>query len=130
MCRTYVVGKASNQQNEMWYKFRDTQCAVLEKVRPGVRTSELYNIYREKFEKYGLPLANFVGHGLGVLLHEEPLLGGMTDYVLEEGMVICVEPFLFGDNEGYQLEDEIVVTADGYKLITDVTPIEELIEII
>ena len=128
VARTYVIGKAGNKQKEMWKRLRDTQHAVLERIKSGVRTMDLYRIYRRKFEEYGLPPSNFVGHGLGITLHEEPFIGGVSDYKLAEGMVLCIEPFLFGESEGYQLEDEIVVTADGYKLITDVTPTEKVIE--
>lgn len=128
VARTYVIGQASNQQQEMWKKFTDTHHTVLENVRSGVRTQDLYGVYKKKFEEYGLPLANFLGHGLGITLHEEPYIGGVSDYILEEGMVLCVEPFLFGETEGYQLEDEILVTANGYQLITDITPTDGLLE--
>lgn len=129
VARTYIISKASNKQKEIWKKLTETHHAVLERIRPGARTLDLYHIYRRKFEEYGLPLANFVGHGLGITLHEKPFIGGVSDYELAEGMVLCIEPFLFGENEGYQLEDEIVVTAGGYKLITDVTPTERVIEV-
>ncbi|MFC1951455.1 M24 family metallopeptidase [Chloroflexota bacterium] len=128
VARTYVIGQASNQQQEMWKKFTDTHHTVLENIRAGVHTQDLYGIYKKKFEDYGLPLANFLGHGLGITVHEEPYIGGISDYVLKEGMVLCVEPFLFGETEGYQLEDEILVTTNGYQLITDITPTARLVE--
>lgn len=60
-----------------------------------------------------------MGHGLGLTLHEEPYINPYKNTVLQENMVLCVEPIhvIQGDC-GYQLENEVLVTADGHRMIT------------
>ncbi|MFN8205688.1 MAG: M24 family metallopeptidase, partial [Solirubrobacteraceae bacterium] len=61
----------------------------------------------------------FVGHGLGVTLHEEPFINPLQSVVLREGMVLCIEPLTSVEGRfGMQIEDELLVTADGCELLT------------
>jgi Xaa-Pro aminopeptidase len=96
-------------------------------IRPGAKTNEIYQAYLDFFEKHGLQPTNFVGHGLGITLHEEPYISRYHDTELREGMVLAIEPMQFLPGEGYQVEDELVVTENGYKLITDYRDPSELI---
>jgi Xaa-Pro dipeptidase len=92
---------------------------ALAAVRPGVESAEVYAIYREAMERAKLPPYHFVGHGLGITLHEEPFVHARTSVPLEEGMVLCIEPLTMIEGEfGVQIEDELVVTSDGCELIT------------
>lgn len=127
--RTAIVGKPSVEQQKYWQMMVDTHKTVLEMVRPGVHTDAIYQVYRRKFAEYNLPIANFLGHGLGLTAHEYPYIGIHGGEVLQENMVLCVEPFWFGSDVGmgYQLEDEIVITKDGYELITDYAPTDQMI---
>ncbi len=127
--RTAVVGKPSSGQQKYWQMMIDTHKAVLEMVKPGVHTDTLYDLYRRKFAEYGLPIANFLGHGLGLTAHEYPYLGIRGGAVLQENMVLCIEPFWFGSDVGmgYQLEDEIIITKNGYELITNYAPTDQMI---
>jgi Xaa-Pro aminopeptidase len=129
--RTAVVGRPNPEQQRYWQMMVDTRRLALEMVRPGVHTDDIYRAYREAFEGYGLPVASFLGHGLGLSTHEYPYIGIYGGAVLEEGMVLCVEPFWFGGEQGigFQLEDEVIVTRDGYDLITNLKPTDNLIEV-
>jgi Xaa-Pro aminopeptidase len=119
VARTAVVGGPTVQQHDVWAKIMDTHRTVLDMIRPGVPTSALYAAFKRKFEQHEFPVSSFVGHGLGLHLHEEPLIGFVGDTELEERMVLCIEPFIFADGYGYQVEDELVVTKTGYELLTD-----------
>ena len=129
--RTAVVGRPNTEQRRYWQMMVDTRRRVLDMVRPGVHTDDIYHAYQQAFEGYGLPVASFLGHGLGLSTHEYPYIGVHGGAVLEEGMVLCVEPLWFGGSQGigFQLEDEVIVTHDGYELITDLQPTDHLIEI-
>jgi Xaa-Pro aminopeptidase len=129
--RTAVVGPPSDEYKAYWQKMVDTHKATLEMVKPGVHTDDIYRVYCTKFEEYGLPIANFLGHGLGLTTHEYPYIGIHGGAVLEENMVLCMEPFWFGAEAGmgFQLEDEIVITRDGYEQITNHAPTDRLIQV-
>jgi Xaa-Pro aminopeptidase len=70
-------------------------------------------------EAWGLPTLHFLGHGLGLTLHEEPYLNRYAETVLEEGMVLAIEPLVTYPTLGMQLEDAVVVTAGGCEVVTD-----------
>jgi Xaa-Pro aminopeptidase len=129
VARTYVVGKSTSEQKSTWQKLHETRNLVLGMIRPGVRTGKIYDAFAKRFEELGLTPINFVGHGLGISVHEMPYIGRYGDATLEQGMVLCVEPYYTPQGQGYQVEDELVVTADGYELITDYRSTESLIEI-
>jgi Xaa-Pro aminopeptidase len=87
----------------------------------------VYRIYSEAMDEAGLPKYHFLGHGLGVTLHEEPFIDAIRDIRLEPGMVMCVEPLcLFEGRFGLQIEDEVLVTQDGCEPITNGGPLLKL----
>lgn len=131
VARTAVVGEPTDFQRETWRKLIEARALILENIRPGVHSQEIYRKFSNKFKEMGLEPINFVGHGLGLTLHEEPYINKFSDTVLEPGMVLCVEPYymMVDQNMGFQIEDEIVVTENGYELITDYRDSGELIQV-
>ena len=61
------------------------------------------------------------GHGVGLEIHEEPMIYRGSTFVLEAGMVVMIEcgRYILGQG-GYQLEDLVLVTETGHELMTDV----------
>lgn len=133
VARTYVVGEPNAEQAHMWKIMVDTLKAILTELRPGITSGQLYKIFADAYRGFGLEPYKFVGHGLGLSVHEHPWLGKdpRFDRVIEENMVLCVEPFFIGADakDGYQLEDEVLVTATGYELITDQVDTSRLLQI-
>lgn len=120
IARTSVVGRASTEQKQLWQTLVDAQNLLLDLIKPGASTAAIWRSFLAFFEGRGLePGINFVGHGLGLTLHEEPYISRYHDNVLEENMVLAIEPVLFTEEMGFHLEDEVVVTADGCDLISD-----------
>jgi Xaa-Pro aminopeptidase len=119
VARTAVVGGPSAEQERIHGLLAQVHERAIEAVRPGVESADVYAIYREAMERAGLPAYHFVGHGLGITLHEEPFIHERTSVPLREGMVLCIEPLtLIADRFGIQIEDELIVTADGCETIT------------
>lgn len=119
IARTGIVGKPSPEQKSIWNKVVAAHEAVFEQIRPGVHTRDIYSLYNEMVTRDGLAPINFVGHGLGLSLHEEPFIGKYGGCVLEEGMVLAIEPIhVIPDVMGFQLENAVLVTSDGAELLT------------
>ena len=119
VARTAVVGEPTREQQEIYDLLLRVHEQSLEALRPGVQTSDVYRIYRESMERAGLPPYHFVGHGLGVTLHEEPFINEFKSVAVKENMVLCIEPLtMLEDRFGMQIEDEVVITSDGYEPIT------------
>jgi len=96
---------------------------TLAAVRPGVPVRELVRCALLSLDESGYAAfaSGFVGHGIGLETVEEPYIQSGSEAVLAEGMVICVEPSIRIPNHGgCSIEQEVVVTRDGYDLLTTV----------
>lgn len=130
VARTAVVGEPTTEQKAIWNIVVSAQNAVIERIKPGVNTRDLYTFYNEMVRRDGLAPINFVGHGLGLSLHEEPFIGKYGGCTLEEGMVLAVEPIhVIPGVMGFQLEDAVLVTKDGAERLTGSVTGSELLVI-
>ena len=104
---------------------------VLEMIRPGASSREIYEAFIRHLGRLNLPAIKFVGHGIGLHLHEEPYLGMYSDVPLEAGMVLGIEPLVYDTGQGFgmQNKDMVLVTQDGAELLSDVTNTDTLITI-
>ena len=91
----------------------------------------MYRVFRENIDELGLPPISFVGHSIGVDLHESPYLGADDDTVLAEGMVLGIEPLVYRSGHGFgmQIKDMVAVTADGCRVLSDVTDTDRMIAV-
>ncbi|AWX69206.1 aminopeptidase P family protein [[Mycoplasma] anseris] len=91
-------------------------------VKPGVSTQDIDKICRDYIEQqgYGQFFTHSTGHGVGIDVHELPGVGrGGAGVILEEGMVITVEPGIYVEGlGGARIEDTIYVTKDGSKVLS------------
>lgn len=97
---------------------------AIEAIRPGVAAAEIDGRARDVIARagYGAYFTHGTGHGVGLMVHEEPRLGPKSRQVLEEGMVFTVEPGIYlPDRWGIRLEDMVVVTGDGSRLLTGIS---------
>jgi ectoine hydrolase len=129
VCRTAVVGPPDAEQERVWSVILRCRDLVLDQIRPGASAAAVYRSFSEVFAAEGLPAIDFVGHGIGVHLHEEPYLGRYGDATLEAGMVLGIEPLVYSPGKGMQNKDMVLVTDDGCELLSSITPAERLVEI-
>jgi len=90
-------------------------------ARGGMRASAVDAIARDHIAAagYGEFFNHSLGHGVGLDQHERPLLSPTSDEVLEEGMVVTVEPGIYLPGRfGVRIEDVIAITTDGCDVLT------------
>jgi Xaa-Pro aminopeptidase len=134
--RTFAVGRASQAHRDAYSRARELIDAAIEAVKPGVGTDEIARLWPDatefgfssEMEAFGLQF----GHGLGLGLHERPVISKLnsleTPVEIKEGMVFALETF-WPSGDGHsaaRIEEELVVTADGSDLLT-LFPAEELV---
>lgn len=131
VCRTAYVGKPPAHAEEIWKNLDECKHIVLDMIKPGASSKAIYEAFLKHLSKLNLPPIAFVGHGIGLHLHEDPYLGMYSDVPLEEGMVLGIEPLVYNTGYGFgmQNKDIVAVTATGSKLLSDYTDTTKLIPI-
>ncbi|MDE0232029.1 MAG: Xaa-Pro peptidase family protein [bacterium] len=131
VCRTAVVGRPPPEAVGIWANLVECRDVLLDAIRPGVSSRSVWDRFEALCGPLGLPLFSFVGHGIGLSLHEHPYLSPRHDQVLEEGMVFGVEPLIYDTGHGFglQLKDMVEVTPQGARLLSDVNDNRELIAV-
>ena len=136
VCRTAVVAEAPPMAEKIWKHLIDCKYQIMDMVKPGASCLTIYEAFIAKLGQMNLPPISFVGHGIGLHLHEDPYLGKTpilgrpgTDTVIEEGMVLGFEPLCYDTGYGFgmQNKDMLLVTSTGSELLSDYTDTDRLI---
>lgn len=121
MTRTFGVGGLSDTQQKMVDVVMAAQAAGVDAVRPGVAGAEVDAVCRDVIAEAGWADAfvHGTGHGIGLVIHEDPRVSKESDDVLEVGHCVTVEPGVYlPEHGGVRIEDSVVVTADGCRALT------------
>lgn len=120
LARTAVFRKPSPKQRDIYAWLWDTHNKLIERMRPGVRASDIYNHCRQLYEKAGMPFNRpHIGHSLGLSVHEYPMLNPYIGQELLPNMVMAIEPnHLLPGVEKYHVEDLILISEDGPKVLS------------
>ncbi len=130
MTRTFIFGKASAKQKEIYQLVQSAQQAAIDKLTEGVSGAHLYQksasiLLNSEYKDYA---GEGLGHGVGLQLHEQPFLGPDCKTTIEQGCVITIEPGIYIPNwGGIRIEDDVVLTENGLKTLTQAP--KELIEL-
>jgi len=133
--RTFAVGSSTASQRDAYTRAREWMDAAIAIVKPGVGTDQVARVWPAATEfGFANEMAAFglqFGHGLGLGLHERPIisrLNSLDDPVeIQEGMVFALETYCPA-SDGFsaaRIEEEVVVTADGAEILTKF-PAQEL----
>ena len=133
--RTFNVGRATVSQRDAYKRSREWLDASIQMIRPGITTDKVAAVW-PKAEEFGFPdeMAAFglqFGHGLGLALHERPIISRLVSLEnpmeIKTGMVFALETYCPASDgaSAARIEEEVVVTDTGCKVIS-LFPAEEL----
>jgi Xaa-Pro dipeptidase len=133
--RTFNIGRASDEQNDAYKQCREWLDKAIELVKPGASTDKIAAVW-PKAEEFGFAnemdaFALQFGHGLGLAIHERPIISRLVSMdsptEIKEGMVFALETYCPA-KDGYsaaRIEEELIVTDKGCQVIS-LFPAEEL----
>src|SRR5579872_772606 len=133
--RTFAVGRATQAQRDAYTRAREWIDAAIALVKPGTTTDQIALLwpaatdfgFASEMDAFGLQF----GHGLGLGLHERPIISRLNSLEhpieLHEGMVFALETYCPASDgqSAARIEEEVVVTADGCAVLT-LFPADEL----
>ena len=126
--RCFVVGRASQPQLDAYKKAREWIDAAIEMIKPGVSTDQVARLWPTA-QEIGLPdektaFGLLFGHGLGLALHERPIISRLTSLdapmEIKEGMVFALETYCPATDgrSAARIEEEVVVGPNGIEILT------------
>ncbi len=119
--RMAKVGEVTPAQMKLQKAIVAITHGMMEKVKPGLKASDMVKICLDEYKKEGIPRTEEtgqVGHGIGLLCSEQPRLTSYNHTPLEPGMVLSIEPVLMTEHGCFSNEENVVVTDDGYELLS------------
>jgi Xaa-Pro aminopeptidase len=121
LTRTVSVGPSPHAH--LIQRAQAAQQAALNTMRPGVVAREVDAAARKSLDDYERFFTHNLGHGVGFAYHEPPTLNATSTAVLNEGMVVTVEPGVYVPGEaGARWEDNVAVTATGFDVLSKEAP--------
>jgi Xaa-Pro aminopeptidase len=118
---TFMVGTPTQKQKNIYGIVRKAHDRAIAAVRPGITLKQIDTAARSFIEKQGYKkyFTHGTGHGIGLAVHEPPRVSFLADGVVQNGMVITIEPGIYLPGwGGVRIEDTVVVTDKGCDIIT------------
>ena len=121
MTRTVYLGKPAREEKNAYAAVLAAEQAGVASVRAGISAAQVDHATRSVLKRAKLAkwFSHSTGHGVGLEIHEGPRLGAKVEEVLEEGMVVTIEPGVYLPGRfGIRIEDMVVVEQTGARVLT------------
>lgn len=118
--RCFGVGKVSDQYRRAYEAVIAAQAAAISKVSPNAAINQADKAAREAITAFNLPdYGHSTGHGIGLKVHESPTVYSSNEQNFQPGQVVTIEPGVYISGKlGIRIEDDVLVTKTGSKLLT------------
>jgi Xaa-Pro aminopeptidase len=119
MDRPFLVGRMTSQQEEICRTAYESQIKGIEAVRPGATAQDIHHAAIEVLLSKGYNVSSRTGRGLGHSYFEKPQLVNGDTTILRPGMILAIDGNIKVPGFGVQYGDSVLVTEDGYEMLTD-----------
>lgn len=119
--RTFCIGQPTVRQREIHALVRTAQMAAIERVRPGIACKTVDAAARDTIQKagQGKNFGHGAGHGVGLMVHEGPVVSPLSKDRVAQDMVFTIEPGVYLPGwGGVRIEDMVLVTRNGPKVLS------------
>ena len=121
LTRVVALGRMPRKIREIYRIVLDAHDAAIDAVRPGKKLTAVDAVARQWIDKagYAAQFGHALGHGIGLQIHEQPVLSSRSKGVLEPGHVVTVEPGIYLPGiGGVRIESDVLVTQRGARVLS------------
>ena len=119
MTRTIFVGKVPDEIKPVYDLVLKNQEQVLQDMKDNANTKQISKMVDNDFRLNNYDLIHALGHGVGLDIHEGPVLSINSESVLRENMVVTDEPGIYVAGQfGVRIEDTVLITKGGCEPLT------------
>ena len=120
MTRCFAFGKVTRSYARAYKAVCEAQQAAIKKLRAGVLIADVDRAAREVINSYDLPVyGHGTGHGIGLEIHEGPVVSGKIKGRLKAGQVVTIEPGVYMPGRfGIRIEDDFLIAKSGCRRLS------------
>jgi len=121
MTRTISLGEPEQKFKEIYKIVLDSLLLCEKQIKAGMPAKQVDAIVRDYItdKGYGEYFGHGTGHGIGLMIHEDPFFSKTSNQVLKTGMVVTIEPGIYlPDFGGVRIEDDVVIKNKGIEILT------------
>ena len=119
MTRTVFVDKVEEDMKAIYDLVYNNQKIAINEIKDGAQVKIISRIVEGNLKIHGYDLVHALGHGVGMDVHENPVISQKNERVLKDKMVVAVEPGVYiAGRFGVRIEDTVLVNGNGFDVLT------------